>query len=149
MHVRSGASFFIPRMKLYRILGGFGAIVVLSAGTFAHAGSFGWLKGRVWIGPTCPVQTYPSTQDCADRPYVATLSITTQDGFREDREMARVTSDKRGKFRIRLPVGNYRIQKYQPEGGDDIDWPTLEPQSFTVKKGKVTRIDLHFDSGVR
>lgn len=96
------------------------------------------VEGQVTIGPTCPVVRLD--QPCPDRPYQATLTIQDQAG----RRIAQVQSQSDGSYRLGLVPGNYILH---PETADRMTHAPDQP--FTVVKGKFTRVDIVYDSGIR
>jgi hypothetical protein len=71
------------------------------------------------------------------------LIILSQDG---KREIARVTADENGKYRVALPPGEYLldVQRRQPKGH-----VRAKPQRFTVASNQIARVDMDIDTGVR
>ena len=64
----------------------------------------------------------------------------------EKKEVARVTADENGKFRVALPPGDYLldVQGRLPKGH-----VRAKPQRFTVVSHKTVRIDMDIDTGIR
>ena len=96
--------------------------------------------GVVTMGPTCPVERMPPDPKCADRPQVATFSITTSAGAHS----ATVTSATDGSFSIGLPTGAYVISLQTTAA-----MPSMAPQTFTVAAHTYTQLRLSLDSGIR
>ena len=71
------------------------------------------------------------------------LIILSGDG---KREIARVTADENGKYRLALPPGDYilDVQGRQPKGH-----VRAKPQRFTVNSNQVARVDMDIDTGIR
>jgi hypothetical protein len=71
------------------------------------------------------------------------LIILSQDG---KKEIARVTADKNGNYRLALPPGDYilDVQGRLPKGH-----VRAKPQRFTVISNQVARVDMHIDTGIR
>jgi hypothetical protein len=96
----------------------------------------------VTIGPTCPVQHYPDTGACADKPYKTTLVLaSTQIGKNGG---VLITTDAEGHFSENLQPGTYTIRAQS-----DSVLPRLEPQRFTITAHTRTALTLVFDSGIR
>lgn len=108
-----------------------------STATPAASGESG-IEGTVTIGPTCPVQRIDSP--CPDRPYQAT--ITALDGA--DRKVAEARSGADGRFRLLLPAGTYTLR---PESSGAF--PHAREQSVAVENGRITPVQIVFDSGIR
>ena len=105
--------------------------------TFASAGETG-IEGIVTIGPTCPVQRIDSP--CPDRPYEATISVLDSAG----RKVAEARSGADGRFRLLLPAGTYTLR---PEASGAF--PHAREQSVAVENGRITPVQIVFDSGIR
>ena len=71
------------------------------------------------------------------------LIILSQDG---KKEIARVTADENGKYRVALPPGDYilDVQGRRPKGH-----VRAKPQPFTVASNQTVRVDMNIDTGVR
>lgn len=65
------------------------------------------ITGMILLGPTCPVERIPPDPSCADKPYQATLAVTTPDG---STVLQTFSSDANGKFSVMLQPGEYAIQ---------------------------------------
>jgi hypothetical protein len=95
------------------------------------------VTGRVWLGPTCPVQRPGET--CM-RPYQATLAVHKSAG---GRLVKRFRSSTNGRFRVHLPPGRYRFQATHK------GYPRLQPISVTVRPHRFATITIRFDTGIR
>lgn len=94
------------------------------------------------IGPVCPVQHNPSTDECADKPYQTTLVLaSTQTGKNGG---VLIKTDAQGLFSENLAPGTYSVRAQST-----AVLPHLEPQVFTVVAHKRTAVKLVFDSGIR
>jgi hypothetical protein len=71
------------------------------------------------------------------------LIILSGDG---KREIARVTADENGKYRVALPPGEYLldVQRRPPKGH-----VRAKPQRFTVASNQIAHVDMDVDTGVR
>jgi hypothetical protein len=71
------------------------------------------------------------------------LIILSQDG---KKEIARITADGTGKYRVALPPGDYilDVQGRPPKGH-----VRAKPQRFTVISNQIARVDMDIDTGVR
>jgi hypothetical protein len=70
------------------------------------------------------------------------LIILSQDG---QKEIARVTADEKGNYRVALPPGDY-ILDVQGRGKGHV---RAKPQRFTVVSKQTARVDMDIDAGVR
>lgn len=71
------------------------------------------------------------------------LIILSGDG---KKEIARITADENGKYRLALPPGNYilDVQGRRPKGH-----VRAKPQPFTIASNQIARVDMDIDAGVR
>jgi len=71
------------------------------------------------------------------------LIILSQDG---KKEIARVTADENGKFRVALPPGDYvlDVRGRQPKGHVRV-----KPQRFTIASNQTAHVDMYIDIGIR
>jgi hypothetical protein len=65
----------------------------------------------------------------------------------DNREVARVTTDKDGKFRVHLPPGEYTLVPSPPDRASR--YPKADPQTIKVSSGKMEDIKIEYDSGIR
>jgi hypothetical protein len=70
------------------------------------------------------------------------LIILNKDG---QKQVARMTSDREGNYRISLPPGNYILDV----AGRGQRHLRAEPQPFAVVSGQTVRVDMDVDTGVR
>ena len=112
----------------------------ISTSTEAASSQSG-IVGKVTIGPTCPVESYPPDPNCADKPYQTKLRIVK---YNTD-YVVFTESDSKGRFSIPLDLGNYIITI--PDLSNQM--PTLLNTYVKVEKNKFTEIQLKFDSGIR
>lgn len=103
----------------------------------ASAGGSG-IRGQVSIGPTCPVQTDEDT--CGDKPYQASFLVLDT----AKQTVAAFETDAQGRFSLALPPGTYTLRA---EHGSR--YPLAADQTVVVHPGEYTRLDIHFDSGMR
>ncbi|MHB8891153.1 MAG: hypothetical protein ACYC65_03820 [Candidatus Limnocylindrales bacterium] len=97
--------------------------------------------GRVNAGPTCPVER-PDDPTCTPR-MVAGAVLLVRDGA--DKEIARLTTDGSGLFRLGLEAGDYTLEPQPVEGL----MGTAAPMPFTVGDGGLTWLDVGYDTGIR
>ena len=101
------------------------------------ADSHSGIRGRVLLGPTCPVER--PGQRCV-RPYRATIAIWSTAG----RRLARVRADTNGRFTVMLRPGRYLLV---PQNGRP--YPRASQQGVTVRPGRYTTVLLRYDTGIR
>ena len=109
------------------------ALAFVSAATAARTPT-GVLRGTVTRGPITPVC---STAHPCDEP-VAGAKIVF---LRRGRPIAHATTRADGSYRIRLAGGRYaiRVRGY-------LRWT---PMRVLVRRGRVTRLDIALDTGIR
>jgi hypothetical protein len=96
------------------------------------------IRGRVLLGPTCPVQRIGQT--CV-RPYQATITIRNEG---TGKLVARVRSSANGRFRVALAPGTYLLVQHTGR-----PYPRSSPQTATVRSHRYTRVVISYDSGIR
>jgi hypothetical protein len=64
---------------------------------------------------------------------------------RDQKQVARVTADANGNYRVTLPPGDY-VLDVQGRGRRHF---RVKPQSFTVVSNQTVRVDMNIDTGVR
>jgi hypothetical protein len=71
------------------------------------------------------------------------LIILSQDG---KQQVARITADETGEFRIALPPGDYilDVQGRPPKGH-----VRAKPQRFTIASSQIAHVDMDIDTGIR
>jgi len=71
------------------------------------------------------------------------LIVLSQDG---KKEIARLTADGNGNYRLALPPGDYilDVQGRVPKGH-----VRAKPQRFTVTSNQIVRVDMDIDTGIR
>ena len=96
------------------------------------------IEGLVLLGPTCPG---PQRQgQVCERPYEASITVLDQRG----REVTRLRTAADGNFRVSLAPGTYTLRPESPEL-----LPRASEQQVTVEPGKLTRVEIRYDTGIR
>ena len=98
----------------------------------------GGLKGVVTRGPITPVCV--AEQPCTEPAKYVTLLFS-----RNSHIAGRVVTDGEGRYRLRLPAGDYSVRR---PAATSID-RKLEPNRVRVRAGSVARIDFSIDTGIR
>ena len=70
------------------------------------------------------------------------LAILSKDG---QGEVARVTADERGNFRVSLPPGDYILDIQLRRRGS----VRAKAQAFSVVSGQTVHVDMNLDTGIR
>ncbi len=95
------------------------------------------IAGVVTIGPTCPVQRIDDP--CPDRPYEASISV-----WQGSTKVAETRSAPDGRYLIEVLAGSYRVVGESPD-----TLPRGSEQQVIVEAGRITTVDLQYDSGIR
>ena len=98
------------------------------------------IEGMVTIGPLCPVQR--EGIPCPDKPFEATIVVEDHGG----NEVARVDSDRDGRFRVLLAPGRYSLVPQEPNPRVP---PYAEEQQIEVTPDAFTQVTIQYDSGIR
>ncbi len=99
------------------------------------------IRGKVMLGPTCPVQRIPPDPACADKPYRTLVAI-----FRASdpvHAFVLTESGADGTFSAALPPGEYTI------GAGESYLPRCGQAQVTVEPGKYASADISCDTGIR
>lgn len=105
------------------------------------AGTATGVAGRVTAGPTCPVET-PGDPACDPRAVAGAVLVVRGAG---NVEVARLTTDAMGLFRLGLQPGDYTLEPQPVEGL----MGTAAPMPFSVVEGDETFLDVAYDTGIR
>lgn len=98
------------------------------------------VRGRVLVGPACPVVQAGET--CPDQPVPARLEVTDAAG----KIVARGAADGDGEFILAVPEGRYQVLALAADGGP---FPWATPVEIVVVAGGWTEVTLMMDSGIR
>ena len=120
-------------------------IFLLAVSASLHAAEQGFLEGHLKI--IFGMAAQPS--DDMPRPEIAPesyaeypLVVLSQDG---KKEVAGLTADEDGNYRITLPPGNY-ILDVQDRAAKRL---RARPQPFTVVSNQTVRVDMNINRGIR
>jgi len=109
-------------------------------GSQASDGGPGTIRGRVLLGPTCPVEQVSSP--CAPRPMPHVLvRVVDANGS----VLADATSDDTGRFDLAVEAGSYLLTA----SIDEDPGRSVEPTRVQVTAGSVVRANVLVDSGIR
>jgi len=119
--------------------------LLLAGGASINAAPTGFVEGHLKIVSPKEVELADETpskitaENYADYP----LIILSRDG---EKEIARVTADESGKYRVALPPGNYvlDVQGRRPKGH-----VRAKPQPFTIISNQTVRVDMSIDTAIR
>lgn len=100
------------------------------------------IRGKVVLGPTCPVERFPPDPDCADRPYKTTIAIFHLNDLK--RAFLFVNSDKNGAFSSSLPPGEYVLI-----AGEESKLPRCNQLKVIVEPNIFVSAIISCDTGIR
>jgi hypothetical protein len=96
------------------------------------------LHGTITRGPTTPVCQ-------VGKPCTAPMAGAVLVFTRNSRVVARVRSDSRGRYSVRLRLGTYTVSMgVRPKVGSGV-----KPQTIRLARAVPTRIDFFVDTGIR
>ena len=100
------------------------------------------VKGKVLLGPTCPVIKEEEIS-CADKPYMTTVQVIAT-GSPQSAPFSVTESDKEGKYQALLPPGEYSLQAV-----GDIPFPSCETKNINIEPDVMREVNLFCDTGIR
>ncbi len=104
----------------------------------------GFLQGKVTIGPLCPVERSPPDSKCqpTEETYKAwPIAVYT---FDKRTKIAQIEPLLNGTYKLELPVGNYTVNLEKP-----YKFSKNLPVNVTIKKDKITILNIDIDTGMR
>ncbi len=139
------AHFFAAMSSVLKYLVSAGVFLLLAGSPLIDAAPPGFVEGHLKIVSPKEVELADETpskitaENYAEYP----LIILSRDG---KKEIARVTADKNGIYRVALPSGDYilDVQGRQPKGH-----VRAAPQPFTIVSNQTVHLDISIDTGVR
>jgi hypothetical protein len=99
------------------------------------------IDGVVTTGPTCPVVKVGDPA-CNDRPVPSAVVVVLNNS---GNEVARVTTDAAGRFRVALPSGPYRLVPQPIQGF----MGQAAPVDIVVADGAFAAVSITYDTGIR
>jgi hypothetical protein len=97
------------------------------------------VDGRAVLTPACPGPERID-QSCPDKPYATTLIVLDQNG----NEVKRIQTAEDGRFQVELAPGNYILRPVS-----QTRFPRGTDTPVTIENGKLTAVEIRFDSGIR
>lgn len=137
------AHFFAVILSLFNSVILASAFLILATSS-ARAESLGFLEGHLKIISPKEVELAEETQsktteeNYADYP----LIVLSQN---DRKEIARMTADENGNYRVALPPGNY-VLDIQDRRRRHV---RATPQPFTVVSNQTVHVDMNIDTGIR
>jgi len=105
------------------------------------------IRGKVLLGPTCPVVTFPPNPNCDHKPYQVGIVVKSDSQKRDlsdaGKEVARFRSSSKGEFRACLPPGTYILES---ESSGVATLSFMRPQPVKVEPNKFATVTIHIDS---
>ena len=133
-------------MFLRRLGHGCGLIALATRLLAVEPGAQGVIEGRLKIFPLSGVNLADDANvasPAAQQPYSEyPLIVRSSDG---KKEIAHVTADKDGNYRLALPAGDYMLDVERRERGHIRS----KPKPFSVLPGQAVRVDFEIDTGIR
>src|SRR5213080_3367184 len=121
------------------------AVCIFSVVAGATAEPPGFMEGRLKIISPKEVELADGNAPAITAENYAQypLIILSQDG---KKEIARITADGNGNYRIALPPGDYILDA---QGRPPKGHVRAKPQRFTVTSNQIARVDMDIDTGIR
>jgi hypothetical protein len=139
------AHFFAVMSSVLKYLVSACVFLVLARSALSDAAPLGFMEGNLKIVSPKEVELADATPSkiTAENYAGYPLIILSRDG---EKELARVTADESGKYRVALPPGNYvlDVQGRRPKGH-----VRAKPQPFTIISSQTVRVDMSIDTGIR
>src|SRR4030095_15532031 len=114
--------------------------LMLASAAFIKAAWQGFIEGHLKIVVIRPVEPDNMPQSVPETYAEYPLIILSQDG---KREIARLTADKSGNYRVALPPGAYTLALQERSGEERAaERIHANPQPFTVVSDQTVRVDM-------
>jgi hypothetical protein len=106
----------------------------------------GTLKGKITIGPICPVETVPPNPDC--QPTAETYKAYPVTVWSTDMKhlIAKIQPSLDGSYSAMVPDGTFLVvlqKQLSGPGGSNL------PVTVVISDGIVTTLDINIDTGIR
>ena len=98
------------------------------------------IRGRAFLGPTCPVETVPPSPNCKPKPLAVGIAVLRAS---DRRRVATTRSGRDGRFVVRVRPGRYYLS------GSSKKRPFARTVLTTVHAHRFAHIRITFDSGIR
>ena len=107
----------------------------------------GVLKGKITIGPLCPVETIPPQPQCMPTADTYKAWQTSIWNLNETIKIVNITPDLSGNFQLTLPTGEY-IVDFEDLLKLRIQHSGL-PAKIKINNRDSTKLDINIDTGIR
>jgi hypothetical protein len=107
----------------------------------------GILKGKISIGPLCPVETIPPQPQCLPTADTYKVWQTSVWNLNETTKIVNITPDLSGNFQFTLPTGEY-IVDFEDLLKLRIQHSGL-PAKIKINNRDSTKLDINIDTGIR
>lgn len=102
------------------------------------------ISGKITLSPICPVENVLNPDpNCQPKPYKATIIVKPNEN---GKEITRFTSNENGIFNLELEPGTYYLE---PQYNKTSQYPFGKPQTVKIVQGKITQIEIQYDTGIR
>lgn len=112
-----------------------------------QSSSPGILKGKVSIGPLCPVETIPPRPECLPTAETYKNWQTAVWNTSKTKKISNINPGLDGNFELSLPAGDYKIDFETPRtnsiGGNNL------PLDITIKRNETSTQYITIDTGIR
>ena len=108
---------------------------------------YGVLKGKIAIGPLCPVETDPPLPGCLPTLETYKAWQTSVWNSRKTKIIADIEPELNGTFSMELPSGKY-IVDYKAKENHSIGANNF-PMTITIENIDTTTIEIIIDTGIR
>jgi hypothetical protein len=105
----------------------------------------GVLKGKISIGPICPVETIPPDPRCLPTAETYRAWATAVWTLNRKVKVASLNPNLDGKYEINLPSGSYIIDFDQSNHFGSSNLPSI----VTISLGDTTKLNINIDTGIR
>ena len=137
--------FFAIVSSFLKYLIAIASSLILAGATPVNAAPPGFMEGHLkiaWLGAAEHSDEMPRQTVTAEKYAEYPLIVLSQDG---QKEIARVTADGNGNYRVPLPPGTY-ILDVQDRAAKRL---RAKPQEFTVVSNQTVRVDINIVIGFR
>lgn len=110
-------------------------------------GESGFLKGKISIGPICPVETVPPLSQCQPTAETYKAWQTSVWNQRKTRIITDIEPKLDGTFYLKLSAGKY-IVDYKNPHANDIGVNSL-PLEIIISSADTTIVNIDIDTGIR